>query len=165
MDQIKNCPCKSPKGKHPDAAKHEDQPTIAKRVISTPNAPRAVGPYNQAIVFGDTVYVSGCLGLNKDTMKLVEGGAVAEAKQALISLGHILEAAGSSYANVLKTTIYLDNIADFHAINEVYKEFFHQHYPARSCFQVGKLPVGAKFEIDAIAGRKSEDKSPDNVEL
>ncbi|KRT85571.1 hypothetical protein AMK59_402, partial [Oryctes borbonicus] len=102
----------------------------------------------QAIVFERTIYVSGCLGLNKDTMKLVEGGAKPEAKQALTSLGHILQAAGSNYANVLKTTVFLENMDDFAAVNDVYKEFFPKDFPARSCLQVAKLPLGAKFEIE-----------------
>jgi 2-iminobutanoate/2-iminopropanoate deaminase len=78
--------------------------------------------FSQAVQLDNTLYVSGVLGLNKDTMKLVEGGAAAEAREALCSLGHILEEAGSSYDNVVKSTIFLNNIDDFAAVNEVYKE-------------------------------------------
>ncbi|GJQ88051.1 hypothetical protein Trydic_g12973 [Trypoxylus dichotomus] len=148
MNQSMGCP----RNQINSATSKIEEPTTCKRIINTSNAPQAVGPYNQAIVFDKTVYVSGCLGLNKDTMKLVEGGVKAETKQALTSLGHILQAAGSSYANVLKTTVYLGNIDDFAAVNEVYKEFFAKDFPARSCFQVAKLPLGARVEIEAIAG-------------
>jgi 2-iminobutanoate/2-iminopropanoate deaminase len=82
---------------------------------------------------------------------LVDGGAVGEARQALKNLGHILEAAGGSYSNVVKCTLLLADIKDFAAINEVYKEFFTPDYPARTAFQAGALPKSAKFEIEAIA--------------
>ncbi|XP_066992196.2 rutC family protein UK114 isoform X4 [Anabrus simplex] len=122
-----------------------------RKIICTASAPKPVGPYNQAVRVDNTVYVSGVLGLNKDTMKLVDGGALEEAKQALINLGKILEAADSSYGNVVKTTIFLDDINDFAPINELYKEYFKPPFPARSTFQVGKLPMGAKVEIEVIA--------------
>ncbi|XP_068081282.1 rutC family protein UK114 isoform X3 [Anabrus simplex] len=132
-----------------------------RKIICTASAPKPVGPYKdcfcmggetgQAVRVDNTVYVSGVLGLNKDTMKLVDGGALEEAKQALINLGKILEAADSSYGNVVKTTIFLDDINDFAPINELYKEYFKPPFPARSTFQVGKLPMGAKVEIEVIA--------------
>ncbi|KAK9703149.1 Endoribonuclease L-psp [Popillia japonica] len=147
MASSKVCECKA---KAKDAV--PEMPRIDKKIIHTTNAPQAVGPYSQAVVFEKTIYVSGCLGLNKDTMKLVEGGVVDEARQALTSLGRILEEAGTCYANVLKTTVFLDDICDFTAVNEVYKEFFNQDFPARSCYQVAKLPLGAKVEVEAIAG-------------
>ncbi|KAI4469111.1 2-iminobutanoate/2-iminopropanoate deaminase rida [Holotrichia oblita] len=155
MQSSEVCKCKSkPKDPavEPDAIPVHDAPSIAKTIIHTTKAPQAVGPYSQAVVFDNTVYVSGCLGLNKDTMKLVEGGAVAEIRQALISLGHILGEAGSSYANVLKTSVFVEDIGDFAAVNDVYKEFFTKDCPARACIQVAKLPLGAKVEVDAIAG-------------
>ncbi|KRT83656.1 hypothetical protein AMK59_3531 [Oryctes borbonicus] len=125
--------------------------SVVRRIIATSKAPRPVAPYNQAVVLDKTVYVSGVLGLNKDTMKLVDGGAAAEARQALQHLGHILEAAGSSYANVVKTNIFLNDINDFSSVNEAYKECFKKDFPARSTFQVGKLPMGANVEIEVIA--------------
>ncbi|RZB39747.1 ribonuclease UK114, partial [Asbolus verrucosus] len=125
--------------------------TIIRKIISTSKAPRPVAPYNQAVLLDKTLYVSGVLGLNKDTMKLVEGGAAVEARQALKSLGYILEAAGSSFDKVVKSTIFLNNIDDFAAVNEVYKDFFTKNHPARSTYQVGKLPLGANVEIEVIA--------------
>ncbi|CAH0547507.1 unnamed protein product [Brassicogethes aeneus] len=122
-----------------------------KRIIKTNKAPMPIAPYNQAVVLDNTIYVSGCLGIDKDTMKLVEGGAAEECRQALRNLGHILEAADSKYENVVKTTVFLNDIADFQAVNEVYKEFFCKDFPARSAFQVGKLPMNASVEIEVVA--------------
>ncbi|XP_023012370.1 reactive intermediate imine deaminase A homolog UK114 [Leptinotarsa decemlineata] len=126
---------------------------LVRRIISTIKAPAPLGgaPYNQAVVFNDVVYLSGVVGMNANTNKLVDGGAAAEAQQSLKNIGHILEAAGSSYANVLKSTIMLRNIDDFGPVNEVYKQFFKKDYPARSTFQVGKLPINAAVEIEVIA--------------
>ncbi|XP_022920851.1 rutC family protein UK114-like [Onthophagus taurus] len=122
-----------------------------KKIISTSNAIKPVGPYSQAVVLDKTVYVSGVLGIDKETSKLVEGGTIPQARQALKWLGVILEASGSSYDNIVKTQIFLNNINDLGAVNEVYKEFFKGDYPARSSFQVGKLPLGADIEIEAVA--------------
>ncbi|CAH0546427.1 unnamed protein product [Brassicogethes aeneus] len=123
-----------------------------RRIISTSKAPQpGASPYNQAVVWNNTVFASGVLGMNKETMKLVPGGAAEEARQALKSIGHILEAAGSSYTKVVKSTIMLNDINDFAAVNEVYKEFFKKDFPARSTYQVGKLPLGASVEIEVIA--------------
>ncbi|KAF7282709.1 reactive intermediate imine deaminase A homolog UK114 [Rhynchophorus ferrugineus] len=125
--------------------------TLTRKIINTNNAPRPIAPYNQAVLLESTLYVSGCLGLDKDSMKLVEGDVTVETRQALKNLGHILNAAGSSFDKVLKTTIFMSDINDFAAINEVYKEFFTRDYPARSAFQVGKLPLNARVEIEAVA--------------
>ncbi|XP_078038965.1 reactive intermediate imine deaminase A homolog UK114 [Augochlora pura] len=124
---------------------------IVRKIISSSLAPIPVGPYNQAVLVNRTVYLSGVLGVDVKTQKLVEGGTAAEARQALINMGHILRESGSSYDKVVKTTILLNNINDFVGVNEVYKEFFTDNYPARSTFQVGKLPMGAQVEIEAIA--------------
>ncbi|XP_076384856.1 2-iminobutanoate/2-iminopropanoate deaminase [Megalopta genalis] len=124
---------------------------IVRKITSSSLAPIPVGPYNQAVLINRTVYLSGVLGVDVKTQKLVEGGTVAEARQALINMGHILTESGSSYDKVVKTTILLNNINDFAGVNEVYKEFFTDNYPARSTFQVGKLPMGAQIEIEAIA--------------
>uniref|UniRef100_A0A1B6MPI0 Uncharacterized protein n=1 Tax=Graphocephala atropunctata TaxID=36148 RepID=A0A1B6MPI0_9HEMI len=124
---------------------------VIRKVIFTSKGPKPVGPYSQAVQAGQTVYVSGVLGLNNETMKLVEGGAVKEAEQALQNLGHILAAANSDYGKVVKNTVFLDNMDDFAAVNEVYKKYFKEPFPARSCFQVAKLPLGAKVEIETIA--------------
>ncbi|KAF6203175.1 hypothetical protein GE061_003592 [Apolygus lucorum] len=124
---------------------------IIRRVIKTPNAPAPVGPYNQAVQAGDTLYVSGCLGLDKTTLKLVSGGAAKEAEKALENLEAVLSAADTSIENVVKTTVFLDDMNDFAAVNEVYKKYFKDPFPARSCFQVGKLPLGAKVEVEVVA--------------
>lgn len=123
---------------------------IIRKIISSSLAPQPVGPYNQAVLVNHTLYLSGVLGADK-IGKLVEGGAVAEARQALTNMGHILKEAGSNYNKVVKTTIFLQNMNEFAGVNEVYKEFFKENYPARSTIQVAKLPMGAQFEIEAIA--------------
>ncbi|XP_060534483.1 2-iminobutanoate/2-iminopropanoate deaminase-like [Cylas formicarius] len=126
--------------------------SLIRRIVRTARAPKPVAgaPYNQAVVFNGTVYLSGVLGINTE-MKLVPGGAAAEARQALTSIGHILDAAGSSFENVLKSTIMLNDIADFGAVNDVYKEFFRANFPSRSTYQVGRLPMGASVEIEVTA--------------
>lgn len=124
---------------------------IVRKIVSCSLAPNPVGPYNQAVLVDRTVYLSGVLGIDMKTLKLADGGAVAEARQALVNMGHILKEAGSSYEKVVKTTVFLNNINDFTGVNEVYKEFFTQNFPARSTYQVGKLPLGAQVEIEAIA--------------
>ncbi|KAF5273294.1 hypothetical protein FQR65_LT04716 [Abscondita terminalis] len=125
---------------------------LIRKIISTSKAPKPVAPYSQAVVWDRTVYVSGVLGLDKDSMKLVSGGIAAETRQALVNLGHVLEAADSSYAKVIKATVLLKDMADFGTVNEVYKEFFKSDYPARTAYQVSHLPLGANIEIDVIAG-------------
>ncbi|XP_071857620.1 reactive intermediate imine deaminase A homolog UK114 [Bombus fervidus] len=124
---------------------------IIRKIISSSLGPKPIGPYNQAVLVDHTLYLSGALGVDVKTGKLVAGGAAAEARQALINMGHVLKEAGSNYDKVVKTTIFLQDINEFSDVNEVYKEFFKESYPARSTFQVGKLPMGAKFEIEAIA--------------
>ncbi|XP_039286989.1 2-iminobutanoate/2-iminopropanoate deaminase isoform X2 [Nilaparvata lugens] len=122
---------------------------LIRKIITAAKAPKPVGPYNQAVQVGNTIYVSGVLGIDVNTSKLVAGGAPAEANQALKNLGEILAAADSSYKNVVKTTIFLADIGDFSAVNETYKQC--DPYPARSTFQVGKLPMEARVEIEVIA--------------
>ncbi|OUN25419.1 Rid family detoxifying hydrolase [Pseudoflavonifractor sp. An85] len=123
---------------------------MSNQTISAANAPAAVGPYCHAKLCGDTLYTSGQLGLIPQTGVLAEG-VQAQAKQALENLGAVLQAAGMDYSNVVKTTVFLANIADFAAINEVYATFFTENPPARSCVQAGALPMGGLFEIEAIA--------------
>ncbi|XP_044757461.1 2-iminobutanoate/2-iminopropanoate deaminase [Coccinella septempunctata] len=132
-------------------AKNKQEPTVRK-VILTQCAPKPVGPYSQAVQFGNTLYVSGVLGLDKNKMELVEGGVAGQAKQALTNLGHILKAAGTTYENVIKTSIFLANIGDFKEVNDIYKDFFLSNPPARSTYQVAALPLGALVEIEVIAG-------------
>ena len=114
-------------------------------------APGSTAPFSQAVKYGDTVYCSGTTGNDPATGKLAEGGVAAEAKQAMENLKKILEKSGSSMDQILKVTIFLADIGDFAAINEIYKGYFKEGYPARSCFEVGKLPGEALFEIECIA--------------
>ncbi|KAL1501718.1 hypothetical protein ABEB36_006998 [Hypothenemus hampei] len=124
---------------------------LIRKIINTANAPRPIAPYNQGVILDSILYVSGCLGLDKDTMKLVEGDVATETRQALRNLGYILTAADSSFDKVIKTTIFMSDMNDFGEINEVYKEFFVKDYPARSAVQVAKLPLNARIEIEVVA--------------
>ncbi len=123
-----------------------------KKVIATPDAPKAVGPYSQAIEVNGTLYISGQIPVNPADGTVPET-IEAQSRQALKNVGAILAAAGLSYSDVVKTTVLLDDIADFSAMNAVYAEFFTGDKPARACFQVAALPMGVKVEIEAIAVR------------
>lgn len=121
-----------------------------KKVISCPNAPAAVGPYCHAQLCDNTLYVSGQLGLVPATGELPEG-IEAQTKQSLANMAAILETAGMTMADVVKTTVLLANIADFGVVNGIYAEAFGDSVPARSCFQVAALPKAALVEIECIA--------------
>jgi 2-iminobutanoate/2-iminopropanoate deaminase len=121
-----------------------------RKIIATQNAPAAVGPYSQAIQAGNFVFTAGQIGLDPATGKLREG-LDAQTRQVLSNLQAILEAAGSSLKNVVKTTIFLTNIADFATVNAIYGASFPQEPPARSTVQVAALPLGALIEIEAVA--------------
>ena len=123
-----------------------------KNVISTANAPAAIGPYSQAIDLGNMVITSGQLPLDPATGAFPEG-IQAQTKQSLTNVKNILEAAGYSLNDVVKTTVLLADIADFAAMNAVYAEFFSENKPARACFAVRDLPRGALVEIEAIANK------------
>lgn len=122
-----------------------------KEVVTSDKAPKAIGPYSVAINAGHFVFTSGQLGFDPATGNMVEGGIEAETRQALTNLSSILQAAGSSLANVVKTTVFLRDINDFARMNGVYGEFFTETPPARSAFQVAALPRGAAVEIEAVA--------------
>ncbi len=122
-----------------------------KKIINTQLAPKAVGPYSQAVIAGNTLYISGQLGIDPSVSKLVEGGVIAQAHQALKNMGEILKEAGYSYDDVVKTTVLLNDIADFAEVNKVYKQYFTSSYPARAAYQVAALPIGGLVEIEAIA--------------
>ena len=121
-----------------------------KNVISSDNAPAALGPYSAGIKTGNLVFLSGQLGINPATGKMPEG-AVEQAKQSLANVEALLTAAGATFDNVVKTTVYLADIADFAAVNEVYASKFTEPYPARSAFQVAALPAGGLVEIEVVA--------------
>ena len=120
-------------------------------VVSTPGAPKAIGPYSQAIVHGGLVYTAGQVALDPATMELVPGGVAEQADRALTNLTAVLAEAGSGLDRVIKTTVYLVDMADFGAMNEVYARHFGTHRPARSTVAVAGLPKGARVEIDLIA--------------
>ena len=122
-----------------------------KQVISTENAPKAIGPYSAGIRSGQLVFTAGQLGIAPQTGELVSGGIEAETRQALTNLKHVLEAAGLSLSEVVKTTVFLRDINDFAAMNGMYAEFFTQNPPARSAVQVAALPKGGAVEIEAVA--------------
>lgn len=124
-----------------------------KQPIATPLAPAAIGPYSQAVEAGNTLYVSGQLPINPATGQFAEGGIKELTAQSLINMKAILEAAGMSFDNVVKTTVFLADMADFADMNEVYAQFFAAPFPARSAVAVKTLPKGARVEIECIAVR------------
>jgi 2-iminobutanoate/2-iminopropanoate deaminase len=119
--------------------------------VSTPNAPGAIGPYSQAIKAGDFLFVSGQIPLNPATGQVVEGGIAEQTHQVLKNLGAVLTAAGASYAQAVKTTVYLQDMGDFTAMNEVYGTYFAAPAPARATIQAAALPKGVRVEIDVVA--------------
>ena len=121
-----------------------------KKVIATKNAPSAIGPYSQAIAAGDFLYVSGQVPIDPATGNLVEGDITVQSTQSLKNVKAIVEAAGCTLADVVKTTVLLKNIADFVPMNEVYATFFTGDCPARAAFAVADLPKGALVEIEAV---------------
>ncbi len=123
-----------------------------KKRINTSNAPKAVGPYSQAIEAGGTLYVSGQLPVDPATGN-VPDAVEEQAAQALTNLKAILAEAGYTMDDVAKTTVLLDNMDNFAAVNTVYASFFAEPFPARACYQVAKLPLGVKVEIEAIAAK------------
>lgn len=120
-----------------------------KKIIASPLAPKAVGPYSQAVEAGSTLYISGQLPIDAATGSMPET-IEEQTRQSLTNLGHIAAKAGYSLADAVKVTVLLDSIADFAAMNGVYATFFTENMPARVCYEVAKLPMGAKVEIDAI---------------
>ena len=122
-----------------------------REIISTQDAPAAVGPYSQAVRVGDFIYTAGQIPLIPATGQLVEGDIKTQTKQVMQNLSAVLNAAESSLTNVVKTTIFVTNLADFAAINKVYGSFFAGDPPARSTVQVAALPLGAQVEIEAVA--------------
>lgn len=121
-----------------------------KEIISTKRAPGALGPYSQAVKVGNMVYTSGQLGINPETGELAED-LTAQAHQVFKNLKAVLEEAGASMDHVVKTLVFLADMNDFVAVNDIYKEYFTDNYPARSAVEVARLPKDAKLEIEAIA--------------
>ena len=121
-----------------------------KKIIATENAPKAVGPYSQAVEVNGTVYISGQIPVVPADGSIPESIEL-QTRQSLKNIGAILEKTGLTYSNVVKTTVLLADIADFASMNAVYSEFFTEEKPARACYQVAALPMGVKVEIEAVA--------------
>jgi len=126
---------------------------MLKELVTTSAAPLAIGPYSQGVSFGPFIFTSGQLGIKPGTMKLGGIGVEEQTRRALANLKAILEAGGSSLANVIKTTVFLVSMDDFEKMNQVYAEFFPESPPARSTVEVSRLPKGALVEIEAVAYR------------
>lgn len=117
------------------------------KVVHTDNAPAAVGPYSQGMIAGDYMYVSGQIPMDPETKKIVDGGIKEQTRQSLKNAMSILKEAGVDYKNVIKTTVFLDDMNEFGEMNDVYSEFFTDHKPARAAVEVARLPLDVKVEI------------------
>lgn len=124
-----------------------------KKIIATENAPKAVGPYSQAVQTGDLLFVSGQLPIDPITGKFAGKSIEEQTRQSLTNMGEILKKAEMDFSNVIKTTVLLADIKDFVAMNNVYAEFFSKDFPARATFEVANLPLGARVEIEAVASK------------
>ena len=123
------------------------------KVVFAPGAPAAVGPYSHAVDCGEFVFLSGQVPLVPETGVLAEGGIEGQARQMFANIRAVLEACGLSFENVVKTTVFMTDLADFGKLNEIYAEYFPENPPARSCVQVAALPKGAMVETEVIAKR------------
>jgi len=122
-----------------------------KKIIATDKAPKAIGPYSQAVLAGDFIFVSGQLGMNPETGEFAGAGAVEQAERAILNIETILKEAGLGLPDVVKTTVLLADINDFAGVNEVYAKHFPSDFPARAAYQAAALPKNARVEIEAIA--------------
>ena len=122
-----------------------------KKIISTKNAPKAIGPYSQGIVTKNMIFVSGQIAINPTDNEMVKGGIEEETKRVIENIKAILNASGADLSNVVKTTVYLTDLNDFGKMNEIYARYFKENPPARATVEVKSLPKGAKVEIEAIA--------------
>ena len=125
---------------------------MEKKVISTTNAPAAIGPYSQAIEINGFIYASGQIPINPATGEIVQG-IEAQTRQALTNVKGIMEAAGLTMANIVKTSVFIKDMNDFGKVNEVYATFFEGDFPARSCVEVARLPKDVLIEVEVIAAR------------
>jgi 2-iminobutanoate/2-iminopropanoate deaminase len=126
---------------------------MIKKTIDTNHAPKAIGPYSQAIGIDQMIFTSGQLPLDPGTGKFAEGGIKEQTRQSLLNLQAVLAAGESDFSHVLKTNVFLNDMNDFTEMNQVYAEFFKGDFPARSAVQVAKLPMGALVEVEAVAVR------------
>jgi 2-iminobutanoate/2-iminopropanoate deaminase len=133
---------------------------MSRRIIATADAPKAVGPYSQAVAVGDFLFCSGQIPLKPETGELIHGDVTAQTTQVLENLGAVLHANKMTFSDVVKTTVFLTDLGDFAAMNAVYAGFFPSSQPARSTIQVAALPKGARVEIEAIAAGGSDPVEP-----
>jgi 2-iminobutanoate/2-iminopropanoate deaminase len=124
---------------------------MPKETVTTDKAPAAIGPYSQAVKFGNLLFTSGQIPLEPASGKLIEGDITVQAEQVLTNLKNLLEASGSSIDKVIKTTCFLTNLDDFQTFNEIYARYFGEGQPARSTIQVSRLPAGASVEVECVA--------------
>ncbi len=125
-----------------------------KKIINSPKAPAPIGPYSQAVKVGNTLYLSGQIAINAATGEMVDDSIKNETKQVMENIGHVLEAAGMDFTNLFKCSIFLKDMDNFSAVNEVYGSYFSSDFPARECVQVAKLPKDVNVEITALAADK-----------
>jgi 2-iminobutanoate/2-iminopropanoate deaminase len=125
---------------------------MEKQAVSSAGAPKALGPYSQAVRWGNLLFLSGQVGIDPSTGKLAEGGVEAQARRIFANMAAVLAAAGLDCSCLLKTTVFLKDMAHFKTVNEIYAAFVPEPYPARSAIAVKELPLGAEVEIEAIAG-------------
>ena len=125
---------------------------MKKKSFSSERAPAAIGPYSQGVRFGDFVFLSGQIGVNPDTKRLVEGGVEAQARQIFSNIKAVLNEVGLDLDHVVKTTVFLKSMDDFKRVNDVYAGFFQPPYPARSAVAVKELPLSVDIEIEVVAG-------------
>lgn len=131
-----------------------------RKIIHSDQAPAAIGPYSQAVLQAGWLFCSGQIGLDPKSGELVTGGSPAETRQVLANLAAVLDASGLSFADVVKTTIYLVDLQDFSVVNEIYAEAFGEHAPARATVEVSALPRAARVEIECIAKSRDQNPSP-----
>ena len=122
-----------------------------KKIIYSEMAPKPIGPYSQAVAVGNLIFLSGQIGIDPNSGNIVAGGVAVETRQVMANIRAVLEKANLTLANIIKTTIFLANLADFTEVNQIYAEYFTKDFPARSTVEVKALPKGAKIEIEVIA--------------
>ncbi len=130
--------------------------TSKKQILNSKKAPAAIGPYSQAVTFGETVYLSGQLPIDAEAGKIIATTAKEQTRQSLKNIEYILAEEGLDLTDVLKVTVLLSDIGNFQEMNDIYSEFFKEPYPARVAYEVAALPAGALVEIDVIAGKSTK---------
>jgi 2-iminobutanoate/2-iminopropanoate deaminase len=125
-----------------------------KMIINTTKAPKAIGPYSQAVEINSTLYISGQVPIDPTTSKLIEGGIEEQTEQVMKNIGNILSAAGYSFSDVVKSTCMLTDLSNFSKMNEIYSKYYIKDFPARATFQVTALPLGSLIEIETLASKK-----------